>query len=409
MIKSGKLIIILTAILIAGALVYSFLPKPLEVTTVTVSRGPFQVILEEEGKTRLKERFKISAPVTGTLCRIGLEVGDFVSAGEKLCEITPLKSVLLDPRSKADARDRVAAAEAALRTVQAKAEADMASAEYALSEYTRLKKIYAKNLISLSALERAKKDNTLASANLRSSRSAVDTARYQLEEARNALAHFPDGGHVTDTDHFEIHSPITGQVLAVYKESEGSVTTGQILMEVGDPHDLEVMVEARSADAVRMAPGIPVLFERWGGEQPLNGLVRLIEPSGFTKISALGVEEQRVRIIIDIASPSDQWERLGDSYRVNAKFILWQEENVLQIPDNALFRYNDSWAVFIANSNKEAELRQVKPGKRSGLRAQILSGLEEGELIITHPDERIQQGRRLQLSDTKQETVNGRE
>ncbi len=395
MIKSRTILIVLLVIIITGTLVYGFLPSPVPVETIIVSRGPFQVVIEEEGKTRLKDRFEISAPVAGTLCRLDWDVGDSVQAGQKLCEIAPLKSVLLDPRSKADAEDRVAAAEASLRTAKAKIVADTASAEFARSEYRRIKQVYDKKLVSHSELERAKADNRRADANLESARYAAETARYSLKEVRNALSHFAAAGNELAGERVIIHSPVKGQVLAVYQESQGAVAAGQLLMEVGNPQALEVMVEVLSADAVRIQPGMAVEFDRWGGEQSLTGQVHVIEPVGFTKVSALGVEEQRVRVIVDITSAAEQWARLGDGYRIDTKFILWQGEDILQIPENALFRHGDGWAVFVANPNNKAELRKVEPGKRSGLHAQVLNGLNEGEAIITHPEERIEDGRKI--------------
>ena len=395
MINHRQLFIVLLVIAITSALVYGFLPKPVSVDTVIVSRGPLQVVIEEEGKTRVKDRFEISSPVAGTLCRLDWDVGDSVQAGQNLCEIAPLKSVLLDPRSKADADDRVAAAEAKLRMAKANVMAKAASADFAQSEYQRVKQVYEKKLISRSLLERAEAEKRRIYANLESSRYAEETARYSLEEARNALSHFAtENGELTG-ERVVIHSPVDGQVLAVYKESEGTVAAGQVLMKIGNTKSLEVMVEVLSADAVRIQPGIEVELDRWGGKKPLTGQVHLIEPVGFTKISALGVEEQRVRVIVDITSPAELWARLGDGYRIDTKFILWEGENILQIPENALFRHDAGWAVFVANKNNIAELRKVTPGKRSGLRAQILHGLNEGEVIITHPDERIKNNRQI--------------
>lgn len=395
MIKSRTILIVLLVLIIVGALIYGFLPSPVPVETIIVSRGPFQVVIEEEGKTRLKDRFEISAPVAGTLCRLDWDVGDSVQAGEKLCEIAPLKSALLDPRSKADAEDRVAAAKASLRTAKAKVIANTASAEFARSEYGRIKQVYDKKLISRSELERAIADNRRANANLESAHYAAETARYSLKEARNALSHFAAEGGELAGERVLIHSPVKGQILAIYQQSEGTVSAGQVLLEVGNAQALEVMVEVLSADAVRIQPDMVVEFDRWGGEQTLNGQVHVIEPVGFTKVSALGVEEQRVRVIVDITSAVEQWVRLGDGYRIDAKFILWQGEDILQIPENALFRHVDGWAVFVANPNNKAELRRVEPGKRNGRRAQILNGLTEGEAIITHPDERIENGHKI--------------
>lgn len=390
-----KYLLIVFALSVSTALGYGFMPRSIWVETVTVKRGPFQVTIEEEGKTRVKDRFRISTPVAGTMHRVTWEVGDTVSAGEKLYDITPLKSVLLDPRSKAEAKDRVAAAEAALRTAQARVVADKASAEFAQAEYNRIQKIFDKKLIALSALERAESEKRRTAANLDSTRYAVDTARYTLQEARNALSHFASEGKDELSEHVVVHAPVDGQILVIYRESEGTVAAGQVLMEIGNARVLEVIVEVLSRDAVRIQPGMPVKFTRWGGDQPLEGRVQVIEPTGFTKISALGVEEQRVRIIVAFTSPDEEWARLGDGYRVDTRFILWQEDNVLQIPQNALFRHEDGWAVFVATHANKAELRTVEPGKRSGLHTQILSGLKEGESVITHPDEQIAHGKRI--------------
>lgn len=392
LISGRTLLVIGLTILIIGALIYGFMPKPVAVDIEVVKRGPFQVILEEEGKTRLKDRFEISAPVDGTLCRLDWDVGDSVKAGQKLCEIAPLKSVLLDPRSKADAKDRVAAAQAALLTAQAKVTADAAEAEYAQAEYRRLKEIYDKKLISRSQLEKAEAEKRRTQATLQSTRFTVQSAHYALQEAKNALSHFAAEGGEMQGEKVAIHAPIDGQIMAIYQDSEGTVTSGQALMDIGNTRALEMVVEVLSADAVRIRLGMPVKFNRWGGEKPLTGTVRVIEPAGFTKVSALGVEEQRVNVIIDITSPREQWERLGDAYRVDAQFILWQGEDVLQIPESALFRYADGWAVFVATAAKKAELRRVTLGKRSGLRAQISDGLKAGEQVITHPDESIEAG-----------------
>jgi len=188
-----------------------------------------------------------------------------------------------------------------------------------------------------------------------------------------------------------IKSPVNGHVLKINHESEGVVQAGETLVEIGDPKMLEVEVDVLSADAVRISPGTPVLFERWGGKEPLKGKVRVVEPTGFTKISALGVEEQRVLVISDIISPMEKWTQLGDGYRVEAGFILWEAEGVLQVPSSALFRYENGWAVFVMK-NKKALLRKVKLGRRNGLNAQVTSGLIEGNTVITHPDSSIEDG-----------------
>jgi HlyD family secretion protein len=185
-----------------------------------------------------------------------------------------------------------------------------------------------------------------------------------------------------------VRSPIDGRVLAVRRECEGPVSLGEVLLEVGDPSRLEVEVDLLSADAVRVQPGTPVLFERWGGEEPLEGVVRTVEPVGFTKISALGVEEQRVLVIADFTSPPERWQRLGDGYRVEARFVLWHEDDVLQVPASSLFRDGDGWALFTVQDDR-ARLRRVGVGQRTGIRAQILAGLEPGEPVIDHPSDEV--------------------
>ena len=398
MITRKQFLISLLLFIIVSALLYGFSPKPIQVEVIEVSRKALQIVIEEEGKTRLKDRFQIYAPVAGTLCRLEWEVGDKIQAGQKLCEITPLKSVLLDPRSKADAEDRVAAAKATLRTAKAKVLADTASVDYALSEYKRIKQVYDKKLVSRSELERVETEKRRAYANLESSHFASESARYALSEVQNALAHFATKGGEKEGEKVIIHSPIDGQVLAIHQESEVTVQAGQVLLDIGNAKLLEVEVEVLSADAVKIQSGMLVEFNRWGGDQPLNGQVRLIEPVGFTKVSALGVEEQRVKIIIDITSPIEQWSRLGDGYRVDTQFILWQGQNILQAPENALFRQGEEWAVFLANKDHSAELRKVILGKRSGLYAQIISGLNEGDVIILYPDEKIKDSEQIDIT-----------
>jgi HlyD family secretion protein len=191
-------------------------------------------------------------------------------------------------------------------------------------------------------------------------------------------------------------SPVAGRILKLHRESEGIVAVAEPLVEVSNPRSLEVEVEVLSSDAVRISPGTRVLFERWGGDQPLEGAVRRIEPVGFTKISALGVEEQRVLVIADFTSPAETWERLGDNYRVEAVFVLWEGDNVLQVPASALFRLEQDWAVFVA-ANGHAGLRPVQVGHRSGLNAEITSGLQEGERVITHPGNEIEDGAAIEF------------
>ena len=258
-----------------------------------------------------------------------------------------------------------------------------------------------KGLVSRDVFDKAVAQALTTAADKRSAQFSVEVASYELEAARTALAHFTDstGDTAADTEAAErvlIRSPIDGRVLKVMHEWEGPVRTGDPLLEVGDPSALEVAVDVLSADAVKIAPGMKVLFERWGGKAPLEGVVRVVEPVGFTKISALGVEEQRVWVISDFTSPPARWQRLGDGYRVEARFVLWHDDDVLQVPASSLFRYKDGWALFVIENNR-ARRRQVTIGRRNGLRAQILDGVSAGERIVNHPSDEVEDGRRVRV------------
>jgi HlyD family secretion protein len=378
--KTG--LIIFSALIIA-AVIYGFMPGSVNVETITVEKGRMMVIIEEEGKTRVMNRFIVSAPVAGYALRISLDVGDPVIKGDLITQLEPLRSNVLDPRSKA-------AAEASIKAAKENALAAKADSEFAQKELERVKALHKDGLVTQEQLDAANAKATSKEAALRSSEFSVEVAQYELEAANTALKY-----SAMDPDEFSekvlINSPVSGYALKIHHESAGVVQAGEPLVEIGDPKMLEIEVDVLSADAVRISPGTPVLFERWGGEEPLKGKVRVVEPTGFTKISALGVEEQRVLVISDIISPMEKWTQLGDGYRVEAGFILWEEDDVLQIPSSALFRYEDGWAVFVMKNNK-ALLRKVELGRRNGLSAQVISGLIEGDTVITHPDSSIEDG-----------------
>ena len=387
---------VLLGILVLGAIVYGFIPSPVMVDFAPVVRETLRVTVSEEGKTRVKDRFVVSAPVAGYLRRIELHVGDPVTQGMTLAELEPVRSEVLDPRSRAQARARVAAAEASLAAARENARAAVSDADYAKSEYERLSKLCeVQCVISEDELERAGAQARRSQANQRSAEFAVEVARFELEAARTALEHSAAQPAGAGAETVQVLSPVHGRVLGLSRESEGVVGAGQALLEIGDPNALEVVVDLLSTDAVRVEPGTRVLFERWGGEDVLEGRVRVVEPTGFTKVSALGVEEQRVWVVVELTSPVEVWQRLGDGYRVEAAFVLWEGKDILQIPASALFRHAGDWAVFVISDDR-AERRKVTVGRRNGLRAQILTGLSEGERVILHPDENIEPGTRVQ-------------
>lgn len=379
------------ALLIIAALVYGFSPQPRLVDIAKATRGPMQVSVGEEGKTRVIDRYDISAPVAGMTCRVDLDVGDPVAKGQALINISPLEAQALDPRSRAEAEARVAAAESALHAAEQTVKSARAEKDLAEKELSRLQPLFEKGHVSQGQLDQAAAAVQTTRAESRSARFAVDVARHELEAARTALSYTGVSGQDNPDDNVQVRSPIDGRLLAIHQECEGVVAAGQPLLVVGDTRSLEVETDVLSADAVKIKPGMRVELHRWGGEKPLQGQVRTVEPVGFTKISALGVEEQRVLVISDITSEPAQWESLGDGYRVEAEFILWQSDDVLQIPASGLFRFNDGWALFVMQ-NAKAIRREVKVGQRNGLSAEILEGLTEGEMVITHPDNTIEDG-----------------
>ena len=382
------------AVVIAGLLVWGFWPRAVLVEAVVVKRAPMTVTIEEEGRTRVIDRFAISAPVDGVACRVQFDVGDPVEKGQTLLSISPLESRVLDPRSRAEAEARVAAAAAALESARHTADSAKATADFQALEVRRLRPLAGKGVVSREALDRAEMQLLTANATLRSAKHGVDVARYELQAAETALQY--SAGTVTGEPavRVPVRSPISGRILKLPRECEGPVRTGETLLEIGDPTQLEVEVDLLSADAVKLEPGMRVLFERWGGEQALDGVVRIIEPVGFTKISALGVEEQRVLVIADFTSPPEHWRRLGDGYRVEARFVLWHDDDVLQVPASSVFRYNDGWALFVVDKGR-ARRREVAIGQRNGLIAQILAGVEAGETVINHPSDEVEDGGRV--------------
>jgi HlyD family secretion protein len=373
---------------LAWGLYSGFRPQPVVVEFGEAVRAPMRVTIEQEGRTRVVDRYVVTAPVGGYARRITLEAGDAVEAGTPLVALEPQRSEVLDARRRAEAEARVAAAQANTGAVEQRVLAAEAAAELAQRELRRLRALRASGHVSAEAVDRAAAEDRRAAAELRSANFGVATARHELEAARTALGYAAAGG---SGEPVVVRAPVAGRVLRIPRKSEGPVAEGQALLEIGDPRALEVEVDVLSADAVRISPGSRVLFERWGGDGALEGRVRVIEPSGFTKVSALGVEEQRVWVIVDFSSPAAQWARLGDAYRVEASFIVWEEADVLQIPASAVFRDGDGWAAFVAEDGRAAR-RRVELGQRTGLVAQVVAGIREGERVIVHPDDRLRDG-----------------
>lgn len=380
-------------LLILAGLVYGFRPQPVPIDIAVVKRAPLQVAVTEEGKTQVIDRFVVPAPVAGVAQRIELSVGDSVKRGQRLLSIEPLSPAVLNPRERAQAQARVAAAEAALQAARARAQAAASEAELAIREAERITKLCKTECASRQEQDQAVARAQTARANQRSAEFAVKVARYDLDAARTALTHTASGQKGQPGELVPVVSPIDGRVLKIMHESEGAVVPGTALLELGNPRSLEVVTDVLSEDAVRIHPGTPVIYGRWGGGE-LRGVVTRVEPVAFTKVSALGVEEQRVRVLSDITSAPAQWQSLGDGYRVESRFVLWQGNDVLQVPASAVFRRGDGWAVFAVRDGR-AKLQVVKLGQRNGLAAEVRDGLKEGERIVMHPDDTIHDGVRV--------------
>lgn len=434
----SKLFVLAIGVIIVAGLGYAFLPQPVEVDLVEVSRGNVRVTVDQEGKTRIHDKYVVSAPLNGRILRISLRAGDAVKAGKTLLTmIEPRDPELLDARSIAQAEARVKAAQATLRQVEPQLASAQAQQAYAEAELARARKAFQGKGATQSELEGAVMLDRQRSEELRSARVSEEIARFELEQAQAALMHSrPRRGEVNDQEranatgnpakidrdgelvgdgdsdeysgdqetktspkddngwNFPIYSPINGRVLRVFQESSAVVTPGTPLVELGDPTDpaqLEVEIDVLSRDAVKVHPGDAVLFEHWGGDAPLRGRVRVVEPSGFTKISTLGVEEQRVWVIADFVDPPEKRPTLGDAYRVEARIIVDEAHDVLKVPTSALFRVGPDPAVFRV-SGRVAYLQRVKVGRQNGLEAEILEGLSEGDMVIQHPSDQIQDG-----------------
>jgi len=384
------------ALVLALVLAWLFRPAAVPVDLVTVDRGPLTVSVSDEGETRVRDMYVVSAPVPGRMRRIELEVGDPVVADQTLvARIEPSDPSFLDVRSAAEARAGVDAAAAARTHAGAQVRRAQAELDFARAEYERIRALARSHTVSENELDSAQRRARTAEAALAEAQAArqVRESEYQVARAR-LLAPSAARERVADCDCVSVYSPVNGRVLRIVNESEGVVGSGTPLVEVGNPDLLEVVVDLLSADAVRVQAGQRVLIEAWGGDEPLDGVVQRVEPFGFTKVSALGIEEQRVNVVIDITSPRERWARLGHGYRVEPRIVLWESSDVLRVPLSALFRQGERWAVFVERDGR-AELREVEIGQGNGLHAEVRSGLEAGERVVLHPADRVSPGVRL--------------
>ncbi|MEW8336522.1 MAG: HlyD family efflux transporter periplasmic adaptor subunit [Candidatus Thiodiazotropha sp.] len=383
----------LLGLILAATLVWAFIPKPIPVDLLTLEPGGMTVTVDEEGETRVRDVFILSAPIGGRALRIDAEVGDEVLAQQtKVAEIEPTDATLLDPRSEAQARADIRAAEANLVLAEASVKEARVELDFARSELKRARKLRADAVMSERELEDAERTFRTRQAALETAIANRQARQAELERARAQLIS-PTEARVKSEDCpcVPIRSPVDGRILKILHKSEGVVAAGEPLVEIGDPTDLEIVADLLSSDAVKVEQGQRVIIENWGGDKPLEGAVRRVEPFGFTKISALGIEEQRVNVIIDFTSPKEAWSRIAHGYQVDVRIVLWQGSGVLKLPLTALFRDSDEWAVFLEVEGK-ASKRLVTLGRRTGLEAEILSGISAGERVVVHPGDKIAEG-----------------
>jgi HlyD family secretion protein len=378
---------------LAAAAGYAVWPGPVPVELGAVTRGPMAVTVDQDGRTRVRDRYVVSAPLQGQLLRVNLRAGDPIEAGRTLlAAIEPKLPELLDPREEAQAEAKVKAADAATGRAAQLRKAAEAEATLARSELDRLAKLG--GAASDQEREAAVQRERVAAQNLRAAEFAVRIAEFEAEMARAVLARSKPRSPGETPPRLEIVAPVGGQVLRVFQESSTVVQPGARLLEVGNPIDLEAEVDVLSADAVRVSPGARVVLEHWGGGEPLAGRVRLVEPSAFTKVSALGVEEQRVNVIIDLVDPPEKRPTLGDAFRVEARIVVWESADVLKVPAGGLFRRGPEWAVYTVAGGR-AEERVVRVGHRNDSEAEVLGGLAEGAQVVLYPGDRVRPGVRI--------------
>jgi HlyD family secretion protein len=382
----------LAMVVVGGLLAVALWPTAVPVEVGTVSNGPLVVTVDEEGQTRVRRRYVVSAPVAGRVLRIELEPGDTVKQGDIVARIRAEAPSLLDARTRAEAEAAVASAKAALGRARADAERTKTALAQARRELIRAQELAKAGVVAPQDAEMRRDEALAAEEAVNAAAFAVDAAESELERAEARLR--PSASDATGRV-FNVTAPVDGAVLRRLRESESLVPAGEALLEIGDPRQLEIVSDLLSTDAVRVKPGARALIEQWGGSTVLEARVRRIEPAGFTKISALGVEEQRVNVILDFVDPAEAWKSLGDAYRVEVRIVLWEASSVLKVPTSALFRQGEGWAAYVMEEGR-AHLTIVELGQQTAQEAEVRTGLSEGAKVILHPGDTLADGVRVE-------------
>jgi HlyD family secretion protein len=377
---------------LVALIVIGLWPRPIPVEVASVTRGPLVVTVDEEGMTRVKNRYVVSAPVSGQLRRIDWKAGAVVEAGRTvLAVLEPGGADFLDPRRQAQAEAAVRAAEAAREAAGARRERALAASRLAALDLDRSRTLRGQAVLSAQEFDAAQMRAETLVQEARAAEFGLKVAEFEVQQAQALLTRgLPGAG----ADPLVITSPVSGRILRVFQESSRLVAPGFALLEVGDPTDLEVRIEVLSRDGVAITPGARVLLEQWGGPEPLQARVRLVEPSAFTKISALGVEEQRVYVIADFVDPIERRPSLGDSYRVEARIVVWEKPDALRAPAGALFQRGGRWQTYVVDDGR-ARLRNVGVGRSNGVQAEILEGVNEDSRLVVYPGDKVTDGTRV--------------
>jgi HlyD family secretion protein len=376
---------------VGGLLAMAFWPETVPVDVATVSRGALVVTIDEEGRTRVRDRFVVSAPVAGRVLRIGLEPGDPVRRGDVVARIQSAPAPLLDARIRAEGQAAVESAGAALERARAEEQGARAALAQAERERARSRTLANAGALPAQDADAREADARLAREAANAAASAVRAAEAERDRARVRLAApspRTNGGSVA------VIAPVDGVVLRRLRESESSVPAGEPLLELGDPSRLEIVADLLSTDAVRVRKGARAMVEQWGEDVALDATVRRIEPAGFTKVSALGVEEQRVNVVLDVGDSGEEGAALGDAYRVEVRIVIWEAPNVLKVPTSALFRDGEQWAVYVVRDGRARHTR-IELGRQTGREAEVLSGLSEGARVIVHPGDMVEDDARV--------------
>jgi HlyD family secretion protein len=381
-------------------LAWAFAPRAIEVEVAKVSQGRFEATIDEDGKTRLRDRYVISAPLSGRLARIGLREGDTIDADAVVATLTPALPAMTDERTLREQQVRVQITEAQVQRVNARVEGAKVTLLQATNELRRNEQLAGQGFVSPTKLETDRLTAQAAQRDLEAAHEERHVADHEVEQARAALMAVRGSG-APEARAFAVRTPTAGRVLRIAQPSETVVSLGSPLLEIGDTHALEVVAELLTTDALQAKPGTRVLFERWGGERLLEGRVRMVEPSAFTKVSALGVEEQRVKVLIDITSPPAQWSALGDGFRVGVRIVTSAVDAAVKVPVSAVFPIPQAdgdapggMAAFVVDAGRARRVT-VQVGARNASDAWVQHGLAPGDTVIVYPPPGVKDGARV--------------